>query len=300
MIRGHSRRGLSLVEVLIVIAILGILFALTLSAVQRGRDAASRTACANNLRQLGLALHQYHDVFHVFPPGISHPDFPDSRYGPPEKYPMMKWHGRMLPYVEQESLWQQMVNAYAQDWYTLNDPPHAGRTVWVPVFVCPADGRRNAPGTATGRSDATTSYLGVAGVSYLRHDGVLFLDSHVRFADVTDGASNTLMAGERPPDVHMEFGSWYPGWGPWITAQVTLGVSEVDVENWIPGCPYGPYQFGSGSLRDGCSTFHYWSMHTGGANFLFVDGAVKFLPYSAASILPALATRAGGEVVDLP
>ena len=295
MRRNYPRPGLSLLEVLVVIVTLSILLALTLCAVQKARDAASRASCANNLRQLGLALHQYHQSLSVFPPGISHPNLPDSRYGPPDKFPLMRWHGRLLPYLEQEGLWQQTVNAYEVDSYSLNDPPHTGRTVWVPVFICPADGRRTSPGTPPVQTGATTSYVGVAGVNFLRHDGVLYLDSHVRFADVTDGSSNTLMAGERPPDLYLEFGRWYPGWNHWMTATSTLGVAEVGVEDWITDCPYGPYQFGPGSLRDRCSTFHYWSMHTGGTNFLFVDGSVKFLPYSAAAMLPALATRAGGE-----
>jgi prepilin-type processing-associated H-X9-DG protein len=295
-----SRDGLTLVELLVLLAILGILFALVLSAVQRARDAASRVSCANNLRQLGLALHQYHQTFHVLPPGISHPNFPDSPYAPFDKYPLMRWHGRLLPYIEQDGLWQQTVDAYSQDPYHLNNPPHIGRTVWVAAFLCPADGRRSAPGTSPGEYAATTSYVGVAGLSQLRPDGLLYLDSRVRFADVTDGLSNTLMAGERPSDVNLEFGRWYSGWGDWRTAVSTLGVREYEVEDWITGCPIGPYQFGPGSLRDPCSTFHYWSMHTGGANFLFVDGSVKFLPYSAASLMTALSTRAGGEAASPP
>jgi prepilin-type processing-associated H-X9-DG protein/prepilin-type N-terminal cleavage/methylation domain-containing protein len=301
MTKSRSRPGLSLVELVVVIAIIGVLFALGLAAVQRARDAASRASCANNMRQLGFALHQYHDVCAVLPPGVAHPIFPaEARPTPDDEYPLMTWLGRILPFVEQDNLWRQMVSAYQEDWNYLNNPPHVGRTVPIRVFICPADGQRASAGVSLGSSAATTSYVGVAGISYLRHDGMLYLDSRVRFADVTDGTTYTLMAGERPPDAYLEFGRWYPSWGHWLDGQVTLGVCEAGVEDWIRGCPYGPYQFGPGSLRDRCSDFHYWSMHTGGANFLFVDGSVKFLSYSAAPLLPALATRAGGETASQP
>ncbi len=255
------------------------------------------TTCAN----LDWPLHQYHEVFHSLPPGISHPEYPGRPTNvPPDYFPLMRWHGRILPYIEQDNLWQQTVTAYAEDREYLSDPPHTGRTVWISAFLCPLEGRRTTPSDSPFNGVATTSYVGVAGVSHLRQDGVLYLDSRVRFADIVDGLSNGLLAGERPPDVGFQFGRWYSGWGFWTTGQSTLGVCEVGVEDWIRGCPYGPYQFGPGSLIDPCSTFHFWSMHTGGANFLFADGSVHFLPYSAASIMPALATRAGGESVDLP
>jgi prepilin-type N-terminal cleavage/methylation domain-containing protein/prepilin-type processing-associated H-X9-DG protein len=297
MTRNHHPLGMNLVEVVVVLAILGVLLALVLPAVQKIRDAASRASCASNLRQLGLALHQYHQVYASFPPGISH-IFADGL--PVEQFQLMRWHGRVLPFIEQQGIWQQMLAAYAQDPIFLNDPPHTDRSLPVALFLCPADGRRFVPGVPPGESPANTSYVGVAGVSYLRQDGILYVDSRVRLADVTDGASNTLLADERPADVYVMYGIWYPTPGDWLTAQSTLGVREVGVMDWIPGCPYGPYEFGPGSLRDRCSSFHYWSLHSGGANFAFADGAVRFLAYSAAPLLPALASRSGGEVPDFP
>jgi prepilin-type N-terminal cleavage/methylation domain-containing protein/prepilin-type processing-associated H-X9-DG protein len=302
MTRNGSRSGVSLVEVLIVLAVVGILFALGLAAVQQTREKAARASCASNLRQLGLALHQYHDAFHVFPQGITNIGLPiEPAPSSPDEYHLMRWHGRILPFVEQQSLWDLTVEAYQQDWTFLNDPPHTARTVWVPVFLCPADTRRAFPGWPSSADiPASTSYVGVAGVSHFREDGILFLDSRVRLADVTDGASNTLLAGERPPEVNYFLGLWYANSGYWITAQSTLGVRETGVRDWIPGCPDGPYLFGPGTLRDPCSAFHYWSLHANGANFLFADGAVRFLPYPAAPFLPALATRSGGEIASFP
>jgi prepilin-type N-terminal cleavage/methylation domain-containing protein/prepilin-type processing-associated H-X9-DG protein len=303
MTRSFARHGLNLVEVVVVLAILGILLALGVAAVQQARESASRASCAGNLRQLGLALHQYHDANRVFPPGLSHALMPiqASTGDPNDPYPLMRWHGRILPYVEQDNLWKQMLVAYRQDWYELNDPPHTGQTEWVSVFLCPADTRRGLPQWPPEEWPATTSYVGIAGVSWLREDGILFLDSQVCLTGVTDGASNTLLAGERPADVLHHMGYWYPNWPNFLTAISTLGVCEAGVMDWIRECPSGgPFQFGRGGWNDPCAAFHYWSLHVNGANFVFADGAVRFLPYTAAPLMPALATRSGGEVAPFP
>jgi prepilin-type processing-associated H-X9-DG protein len=109
-----------------------------------------------------------------------------------------------------------------------------------------------------------------------------------------------LLVGERPPSADGLFGWWYGGWGQSKdgSADMVLGVQEKNV--YVPGCPLGPYQFGPGNVKDQCDTFHFWSMHMGGAHFLFADGSLHFLHYDAAPIMPALATRSGGEAVDLP
>jgi prepilin-type N-terminal cleavage/methylation domain-containing protein/prepilin-type processing-associated H-X9-DG protein len=298
------RRGVTLLEVVVVVAIVGVLLALALPAVQKARDASLRSRCMSNMRQLGLGLHQYHDAARVLPPGITHPgthpgDVP--RWGEDvAPYPLMSWHARLLPYLEQGGLWGQMLGAYSVDPFSLKDPPHVGRTTSVSVFLCPADGQRVKPGYTAETSPATISYVGVNGVSQYRRDGLLYVDSTVRMTQITDGTSSTLMVAERPPDSRLVFGTWYPDWGPWWVAKSTLGVREVGVEEFLPGCPPGPYDFGPGSLAQPCSVFHYWSLHPGGAHFLFADGSVRFLSYGAASVLPALATRAGGEAVALP
>jgi prepilin-type processing-associated H-X9-DG protein len=144
--------------------------------------------------------------------------------------------------------------------------------------------------------------LGVEGTNSLKQDGLLFLDSHVRPTDVTDGLSNTLAFGERPPSPDSLFGWWYAGWGQDKDGEgeMVLGARTKNNQVWVSDCPVGPYHFQAGDRKNPCDTFHFWSFHTGGANFAFADGSVRFLSYSADGILPALATRAGGEAVTVP
>lgn len=296
-----TRRATSLLEVLVVVAIVGTLTALLLSAVQQVRAAAARANCANNLRQQGQALHQYHGVHHVLPMGVAHPEplpgVPPVGPGPPyDPYPLLNWQARLLPYLEQDALWAQTERAYVLDRHHLHNPPHVAAGVPVPVYICPADGRRYAPGTAPGTRDAPTGYVGVNGTNQFEEDGVLFLDSKVRLTDITDGTSNTLLVGERPPERTFRFGRWYGGWGPWGTPNNILGVREPVISGNHPLCLPGLNVYGPSSLDNPCSPLHFWSFHPAGANFLFGDGAVRFIPYASASLLPALATRAAGDV----
>lgn len=289
------RRGITLVEVCVVVAIVSVLAGLLLAAIAQVRNAALRASCLNNIRQLGLALHQYHDTHHSLPAGVRHPAahpgvFP--LYGPDDDpYPLMNWQTRLLPFLEQDALWRTVQIAYQADRYSLDNPPHLARNTLVPLFLCPADQPR--------RQAAPTSYLGVSGTSHLQAEGLLYLDSRIRFADVTDGLSQTLAVGERPPSADGAVGQWYPGWGNWITTNSTLGVRENGVYGYVDVCLPGPYHYAPGSLRDPCSIFHYWSLHPRGSHFLFADASARFLPYSAVTLLPALATRAGGEAASL-
>lgn len=147
------------------------------------------------------------------------------------------------------------------------------------------------------RSLPNTSYLGVLGRNGFRNDGALFADSKVTFADIRDGQSNTILIGERPPSSDFRIGWWYRGWGASKDGigEMILGVRERNFSADYKACPPGPYSFVRGDLKNPCDTFHFWSLHPGGANFAFADGSVRFLSYSADAILPALSTCAGGE-----
>lgn len=287
-----GRSGFTLLELLVVIGILAVLVALLLSAVQRAREAASRMSCTNNLRQIVLGLHNYHGAYASFPPGV-HSSNP---------YPFMGWGARLLPFVEQSALWNQSQQAFARDPFFRNNPPHAGISTVLRIYSCPSDARTQSAFDLGGFQVAFTDYLGVEGTNQYREDGMLYLNSQTRFRDVADGTSHTLIVGERPPSPDGHLGWWYGGWGQSKdgSAEMLLGALEVIEEPLYSQCPRVSPGFGPGSDRNPCDAFHFWSHHIGGANFLFVDGSVHFLSYSAASLLPDLVTRAGGETSELP
>jgi prepilin-type processing-associated H-X9-DG protein len=144
----------------------------------------------------------------------------------------------------------------------------------------------------------------VSGKDYSTRDGVLFQNSRVRMADIADGTSNTLMLGERPPSADLQFGWWYAGVGQKGTgsADLVLGVREQNLQAIGSGSPCGPgaYPFGPAAFDDPCGMYHFWSPHAGGANFAMADGSVRFLTYAADAVMPALASRSGGEAVEVP
>jgi prepilin-type processing-associated H-X9-DG protein len=129
----------------------------------------------------------------------------------------------------------------------------------------------------------------------------------VRITDITDGTSNTLLVGERPPSQSLDFGWWFAasGMSGMGTCDVVLGTNEINTQNScitaVDNCPIGPYQFAPGALANVCDQFHFWSFHPGGANFLFADGSVHFVSYKVdpTDIMPKLATYNGGEIVNL-
>jgi len=294
----RQRSGFTLIELLVVIAVIGIIVGLLLPAVQRVRDAAMRMSCANNLKQLGLACCQYHDTYRRLPPGQRSPPLAGQFYS--------GWELGILPFVEQEALARVAAQAYAVEPSPFVNPPHTPLTTVVLTYICPSDGRLTLPqfSVLDHLSAAFTSYLGNSGITAQSQTGVLYGNSQIRFADIRDGLSNTLLLGERPPSANFRFGWWYAGMGDdgMGTCEMHMGVAEiVPIGMFGDSCTSGgPFAFGPGSLRDPCSTYHYWSLHSGGANFAFCDGSVHFLSYSASSILSALATRAGGESVELP
>jgi prepilin-type N-terminal cleavage/methylation domain-containing protein/prepilin-type processing-associated H-X9-DG protein len=299
MFQKPTRNAFTLVELLVVISIIAVLIGLLLSAVQRVRAASGRVDCLNRVKQLGLALAQHHDAKGSFPPG--HVAFP-----PPAKLvgamPFTGWTLRILPYLEQNDLYTEAVAAFATAPVPFPDPVHVHRKTVVPAFACPADPRtlRAQIDETTGVTVALTSYLGVSGEVTTDKTGLLFQDSRTRLGDATDGASNTLLVGERPPSHNFEFGWWHSGLGQQGTgsADLILGINEPNLQPIVSGSPCGPgnYRFAPASgFSDPCGKFHYWSPHVGGAHFLFADGSARLLRYEAASILGALATRAGQE-----
>jgi prepilin-type N-terminal cleavage/methylation domain-containing protein/prepilin-type processing-associated H-X9-DG protein len=289
----ERRRALTLIELLIVLAIITVLFALTLSGVQNVRAASQRTICANQLRQVGLALQHAHDIHGRFPPGTH-----NQSSGP---QPFASWITRILPQLDQVNAWREFEEDYRKEIKFVGPPQHRNLGRHLPVVLCPLEARSVAT-VEEGYSVAFTSYLGIAGKYGAGEDGILYLDSKVRIADITDGLSNTLMIGERPPSADLHYGWWYAGVGQQSngSADYLMGVRELNLSFRAPTCPKGEYHFQPGRIDDMCATFHFWSLHPGGAHFAFCDGSVRFLHYSADRLLPALASRAGNEPAVLP
>lgn len=178
----------------------------------------------------------------------------------------------------------------------------------VKEFKCPSDYRLNQPKhwiqrTQPSFTTAFTSYLGVNGLNQNRSDGVLYLDSKIKFKDIEDGLSHTLMVGERPPSWLLNSGRWYAGEGMNSNGvgDSHLGVQELNSYRrdhfYRLDCGNGPYEFGHVQLNNQCDLFHFWSLHQGGAHFLFADNSVRFLKDCARPVMPALASRAGGETI---
>jgi prepilin-type N-terminal cleavage/methylation domain-containing protein/prepilin-type processing-associated H-X9-DG protein len=314
----RSSRAFTLIELLVVIAIIGVLIALLLPAVQKVRDAANRSICTNNLKQIGLALQMFHDNNDKLPAGFAQAIPP----APPDPYQEMSWMGRILAYIEQDALNRMMEAAFAQQGFSRNAQAVIHEPIYstiISTYKCPSDDREYLARPEDGLPKvAFTAYLGVNGTNLRANDGVLYWNSQVRLKEITDGLSNTLMAGERPPNYNLVFGWWYNGTGQWDfsygtnpphwtgSSAVVLGLAEINVKgnaNSSPEllrCATGPYYFSPGSIQEPCDQFHFWSLHNGGSNFLLCDGSVHFYAHAAAPILVQMATRASGEPVEVP
>ncbi len=293
--RREERSAFTLVELLIVIAIISLLLALLMVAVQAARETGRRTACSNNLRQVGFALQMHHNARGAFPPGVSS----NVRY---PKAAWLSWCARLLPYLERNDLWESSRQDYQRQADPFKPVPHAMLSLPVSVYGCPSDDRLRTAHTTLGAQRqytvGLTSYVGVAGTNFETRDGVLFRDSSVNPSDIKDGLGHTVLIGERPPSPDFWFGWWYAGVGQLGSGvpDMLLGAREKNIGyGQLAGCTPGPYRFAPGNENDICHTLHFWSQHPGGANFAFADASVRFLRYEGAEVLAALATRAGRD-----
>ena len=304
----RHRQGFTLIELLVVIAIIAILIGLLLPAVQKVREAAARTQCMNNLKQQGLALHNYHDAYGTLPKGFSMYTSAFPHEG------AWSWMAYILPYIEQDNAWRQ-AKAFASsggwNWYAWFNPVCE---LQMKVYTCPADprGMQKFPGRSTYGSPfvdyALTTYLGNSGRLSASNDGVLFYESRVTLVEITDGTSNTIMVGERPPNSNLEYGWWFAAYGydGRGTGDCTMTSNDLALANYFSssyGCDTTnmALKIGlkPGKPNVGCDAAHYWSFHPGGAIFLMSDGSARMITYNNDGIIPALSTRAGGEVVSL-
>jgi prepilin-type N-terminal cleavage/methylation domain-containing protein/prepilin-type processing-associated H-X9-DG protein len=307
----HSRKGMTLIELLVVIAIIAVLIALLVPAVQKVREAANRMTCVNNLKQFALAAHNHHDAKRTFPTGARFPVFVGDR---PTGGTNL-WV-ELLPYFEQDNLYKK--------WDTFDNRnnvaggSNATQAQVLKILLCPSDPLPEPVAEYTFGTITwcwgfygLSSYGGNAGKrsilsSDMTRDGIFFPDRSIRLADITDGASNTFLFGERvhhDPEFDRRLPDVWPGQPPvagcgrWgfvagPNAQVTLS-TPVPINYRVP--TGGDFS----TLVDRMCAFG--SGHPGGANFAFADGSVRFLSDSTPkATLQALSTRAGGEVIEVP
>jgi prepilin-type N-terminal cleavage/methylation domain-containing protein/prepilin-type processing-associated H-X9-DG protein len=300
--RYAHRRGFTLIELLVAIAIIAILVGLLLPAVQSARDASRRAQCTNNLKQIGLALHNYEIAQQTFPPGyVSNFDSSGDDTGPG-----WGWAAMLLPQFEQAPLFSSLNFSLA-----VEDPANStGRIVSVADFLCPAD---NATVYWAVNRDITTgsplenicqvgpsNYVGVYGTGEPgpSGEGLFFRNSRIDLRDITDGSAQTLAVGER---------SHRLGEATWVGSVTGAIMFPTDNDNvgryrteTSPGMVLGHIGEGTGPGDPRSDVNQYYSLHLGGGvNFLFADGHVRFLtPSLDYNTYKALATRAGGEVVS--
>jgi prepilin-type N-terminal cleavage/methylation domain-containing protein/prepilin-type processing-associated H-X9-DG protein len=277
------RPAFTLIELLVVIAIIGILIALLLPAVQKVRAAAARVQCANNLKQIGLALHNYAGVRGNYP----------SAYVAQQLNPGWGWGSGILPFVEQDPLYQ-LAGVETLKFGNGANPalPNASTQTKLKVFRCPAD---TGPDLNPLRLDfAMSNYRAVAGpITYpwftadLDMGGVMFQNSKIRITDITDGTSNTLAVGECMfNEVTGKRAALWSG----MTGLRDGSIWISDVMWWVDE---------STARINGDAPQAFSSRHTGGAFFAFCDGSVRFFREGGdVNTLKWLAGRNDGHVVN--
>jgi len=305
----RRRSAFTLIELLVVIAIIAILIGLLLPAVQKVREAAARSQCSNNLKQIALGLHNYESTYQKLPPprGTNYPGFTSYR----------GWMCELLPYVEQDNLKKLMGDTWPGGFFT-------AYTQSVKTFTCPSD-PRNLMSPIGGAG--VTSYMGVTG-AYSRSSGVpapfvagdglsardgimdpgpnnptgipatdqaLARKRGVVLNSIQDGTSNTLLVGERPPSDDMYWGWWSVSDYDCLLAVVNeVYLNAPTQSNSNPLC-VAPGQYSPGDPKYACHVNHFYSMHTGGGMWAMGDASIRFIPYSS-QVMRELSTRQGGEV----
>ena len=299
-----SRQAFTLVEMLVVIAIIGILIGILLPAVQAARESARRMQCSNNLKQMGLAIHQYHDVHRRLPTGLVYPN-------------RVFWTALILPHLEQTPLYQTLNFSLPFD--DGNLPNGHACSLVLPVYRCPSS---NSPEHVTVQgvtNRVPCNYLSVGSgtatrdwgsfpeiVGRMDQDGSMFVNSRTSFASLLDGTSQTLLTGECLFSANVYgldlsgtgqiIDHWYIGTADTLLAgsnfvseaSETMGSTAVALNN-----------FDDATIQVDEKELSFGSNHVGGAQFVFGDGHVSFLPNSIdRKAYSALGTRANGEVIS--
>ncbi|MBN71257.1 MAG: prepilin-type cleavage/methylation domain-containing protein [Gimesia sp.] len=300
----YSKRGFTLIELLVVIAIIAILIALLLPAVQQAREAARRSTCKNNLKQLGLALHNYHDSHRVFPPGDVNAGGYDSGWMP-SGAPVRNFTAYMflLPFIDQSAIYNE-INFSLPTGNADGPPAHGGggyQTATerkIVVFLCPSDSHSPGPYTTTSgayavRNAYRTSYSVMyptynMGTSYEAYNTKALKSAFghngaARIRDIKDGTSNTMVMMETPLEKDSDLR------GPFWSAYVATGA--------VSGSYRKMNQIDTSTNR--VIWYSPGSEHVGGCHVLMGDGAVRFLSENVDfNLQKALSSIGGGEVIS--
>ena len=292
---GSQRKGFTLVELLVVIAVIGVLIALLLPAVQAARESARRCSCCNNLKQVGLAMHMHHNTYGRLPAGWDGYDAGGRPFALGE--PGWGWAARILTFVEQANVEKNLIN------YKLpvTDPANDRARVFpIGTFRCPSDiGEKtflnvdpHAPGGGSLPAEfATANYVGVWGTQDMhvcndlgpgnqcRSDGSFFHNSNLRFGDILDGLSQTFLVGERSS--RLDYSTWVGAQAGYDdSATRILGTAEYPPNLW------------TGDI------YNFNSLHPSGRHFLVADGSVRIIPETIdTAVYHALCTRSGSDSV---
>ncbi|QDV49848.1 DUF1559 domain-containing protein [Gimesia fumaroli] len=291
---GLNRRAFTLIELLVVIAIIAVLVALLLPAVQQAREAARRSSCQNNMKQLGLALHNYHDVHRAFPPG---------NYGMRSSgvYNGVNWRVMILPFLEQSSLYDKLDFNSRFDGDNLTGSNVVLSGLIVPVYLCPSSAL-DPFSDPHGRNDdraMNASYVGISGAApplpgpdtgysdcgygYVANNGMLLTNQITRMRDVRDGTSNTIIVAEQSglTDGRELTANYRGGWhGATLTETADNCVASNKI--WFAGTTTVRYVINSDFIGSG-NSYQYRSnttlnsFHTGGIQALLADGSVRFV-----------------------
>lgn len=315
--QSNSFRAFTLIELLVVIAIIAVLISLLLPAVQSAREAARKAQCLNNLKQIGLGLHNYHEIHNTFPPGyvsFYRRDSGDEGTAEDDIGPGWGWASQILPQLEQRSI-HNAINFSLTMTYAANETAQLSR---ISTFLCPSDFTpnkvpvRDETNSTTIYTVGTSNYIGVYGVGEIgeapgRGNGTFFRNSRVGINQITDGSSNTFVVGERSHN--LSYATWTGrAIGGWLftTASFEGGTNKFDPEPEESFCMIlGPVELSEedGMMRTpnypSAHVEDYWSRHPGGVNFVFGDGSVRFVKNTINEhVYAALATRNGGEVIS--